>query len=223
VFEQPSTHSDGAKARSHESTASPSGEDLLWRVHLGAMTILHAKYEGEEMGMVDELIERHMRIVANELPFLIAAVEKLPIPSRTSANTDAESVQFALILFVILHYHALSKLPFAFKDEMGDSMAHIYGVSEIYKNAFHEEFSLVFDQQPVFSEELLTTISAMFLYRDEMGILKLKNSREEELATLLARLHIQGNLTDRLISAFVMEVKWWYNRICTMADGEDED
>jgi hypothetical protein len=106
---------------------------------------------------------------------------------------------------------------------MGDSMAHIYGVSEIYKNAFHEEFSLVFDQQPVFSEELLTTISAMFLYRDEMGILKLKNSREEEPATLLARLHIQGNLTDRLISAFVMEVKWWYNRICTMADGEDED
>jgi len=221
VFEQPASNTEGKRAAS-ESSASPSGVDLMWRLHLGAMEALRTEMDGEVM-LIDELINRQMMLVGRQFPNLLTAVENNPIFSHLSAEaSDAEAAQLALVLFLILHYYAFSKLPSGFKGGMGDDIAYLYAFSEIYKIAFQEKYQSNYGKEPSFSEEDLLMMSAMFFHRDGAGNFELKIPREEALFLLLENLQVSSVEARGLMCGFEDIVEWWYNAFNAMRAEEDD-
>lgn len=202
-------------SHSASSDVPAAGMELLWRLHRGALAGLRTELEGEGF-LVDDLIDRQMRNVIAQFAILRGAIERAPHRSGTPAGMDAEAAELALMLFLVLHYYAFSKLPAAFREGMGDALANLYAVSEIYKAVFREGFPLVFGRALDVSDEDLTMMSAVFFHRDGAGEFELNIPREEALAMLLARLQVPRDIARVLMRSFEDQAETWLEAFCKL-------
>jgi curved DNA-binding protein CbpA len=214
VFKPPVSSANDRSAS--QSVHGASGVDGLWRLHRGAMAALRAESVGRTL-LIDQLIDRQMRCIANNFSELRDAVGGNP--RRGQGPVDAESAELALMLFLVLHYYGFSKLPSAFKEEAGDRFTQLHEVSEVYKLAFREGFPLVYRRPIELDEEDLLTMSVMFLHRDGDGEFELKIPREEALLLLLTRMGIQRETAKELIRQFEDHAEAWLDELYTRAAG----
>jgi DnaJ-domain-containing protein 1 len=192
-----------------------SGVDSLWVIHRGAMAALRMELEGGTF-LIDELIDRQMRCIAERFSDLRDVVARNP---RLHGQVDAESAELALVLFLVLHYYGFSKLPSEFKEGGGDQFTQLHEISEIYKLAFIEGFPLVFGRAIELDEEDLLMMSAMFFHRDGAGEFELKVPREEALLLMLSKMEIPREAARGLIRQFEDHAASWMEALSEKVDG----
>lgn len=193
-----------------------SGVDDLWILHRGAMAALRT--EGKTF-LVDELIDRQMRCIAERFSDLSQAVENKPRFGHTRGSLDAESAELALMLFLILHYYAFSQLPSAFKEAVGNDLIRFYEVSELYKAAFREGFPVIFGRTMETSQKDLLMMSLIFFNRDGAGGFELNLPREEALSRLFSGMGIQRETARELVCQFEGHAESWLDALFAPASG----
>lgn len=195
-------------SRQTDASARPStpGADGLRALHLAAMEITRAELGGEEFP-VDRLIDSQMQSVISEFPELSEAIRKGPLPPGSSA--DARCVELSLMLFLILHYYAFSKLPTRFKEAAGSQLTQLHAISEFYKAAFRLEFQDRFGRDLEMDDESLLLMSGMFFHRDGTGAFELNLPREEALFLLLDQLGVPRAPAKRMLRQFEDHVESW--------------
>jgi hypothetical protein len=195
-----------------------SGVASLLALHGAAIEALRHEL-GESAFLIDVLIDGQMRCIADQFSDLRTAVESKPHSRHGQGSIDAESAELALMLFLILHYYGFSKLPSAFKAEVGSEFTHLHEVSEVYKAAFLEGFPLVYGRATELGEEDLLMVSAIFFHRDGDGGFEMKMPREEALSLLFYRLGIRRETARGLVRQFEDQAESWLEEISEIEDG----
>ncbi|WP_170288323.1 J domain-containing protein [Marilutibacter maris] len=214
VFRQSAASTNNRPDSIRESRVS--GIDGLWTLHRGAMVALRSELEGGTF-LIDELIDRQMRCIADRFPELYEAVGREP--QHRHVSVEADSVELALMLFMVLHYYGFSKLPSDFKKAAADQFTRLHEISEVYKLAFREEFPLVFGRPIKMDEEDLLMMSAMFFHRDGAGEFELRIPREEALLLLLFRMGIPREAARSLIRQFEDHAESWLKALSATVAG----
>lgn len=210
VFTQAKPSPDTGKQR------AVSGVDAIRLLHSAAMDALREEFEGDAF-LVDELIDRQMRCIADQYVHLRNAVERKQRQRRGGYSVDASSAELALVLFLVLHYYGFSKLPTDFKAGMGSDFSQLHAISEVYKIAYRAGFSHLFGCPMEMGEEDLLMMSAMFFDRDGAGAMDLNMPREEALSTVFMRLDIPREMAKQLVRQFEDQVEVWFASIAAIA------
>lgn len=211
VFKHQSSHDTG-------KTRAVTGVDAVRLLHTAAMEALADEFEGDAF-LIDTLIDRQMRCIADQYLHLRNAVDKKQRQRQVGNAVDAASAELALILLLVLHYYGFSKLPADFKAGMGEEFSQLHAVSEVYKIAYRAEFSHLFGCQMEMDEEVLQMMAAMFFDRDGVGVMDLNIPRDEALARVFIRLDISREVAKQVILQIEGHVEAWYASINAMADG----
>ena len=210
VFQQATPPSDAGKPR------AASGVENVRLLHSAAMDALRKEFEGDAF-LVDDLIDRQMRSIADQYVHLRNAVERKHRQRQDGYSVDAASAELALVLFLVLHYYGFSKLPSDFKAGMGGDFSQLHAISEVYKIAYRAGFSHLFGCPMEMGEEDLLMMSAMFFDRDGAGAMDLNMPREEALSTVFMRLDIPREMAKQLIRQFEDQVEAWFAPIAAMS------
>ena len=211
----------GPSEGSSNSRAGLDPTTIFLRLHGRAMDELRATLAADGMDtLLEELIDEQGRLLSGELAQLKASARSAS-RAKDENTLDGEAIEMGLMLFLILHYFSLSRLPADFRNGLEENLMTMYGYSEIYKESFRSGLADAFAGAPHFSEEDVHLMSLMFFNADGEGNFQLTVPRREALQMLLAKLHLPESRSHALVGAFETAASAWLSRFIAKLQSEE--
>ena len=192
--------------RSERRPAGAGAEKLL-TLHRRSLAALKAELGSSAVG-IDGLIDRQMRYLVRHFNDMEKMVrEKFP---DQRASAQIQTAEIMLVLFLMLHYYGFSKLQ---TDRTGKEFMQFHGISDVYREAFSDQFPRVFGSDFEGDEESLRAMPMVFYHRDGEGDVELEIPREEILLQMMTQMGIQKGEARNVMRQFEDMADAWLDEV----------
>lgn len=204
---------------------TPRAEGLGTKLDaLNRLALAHVHQElGTDLLLVDELLQRQYRRVGPHLATIKMTARRAATTANARARVDADTLEMAHLILLVLHFYSMSQLPEDFKEEMGEDLFQLYAIAEAYQEGYRRAFFGVVSKGFELDEESMRMSTLMFFHRDGSGELELKVPRRDAVVSILEHIGLERSVAIALRTDVEQDVVWWLSAIADMPDEDEGD